>query len=189
MARVQKIEKEQASPEAREMFESMEQKGVKIINLYRILAHSPSVMRNYLRLGTSLIARSELPANLRELLILRLAKLNGSEYEWAQHVPIAKQAGLTEAQIEAVASWKESAEFSDEERAVLQYTDEVDRHTSVKDETFGALRAFLSERALVELTLSIGYWGMVARLLVPLQLEIDVSTVGSAEELIGRRKQ
>ena len=93
MARVQKIDKEQASPEAREMFDSMEQKGVKIINLYRILAHSPSVMRNYLRLGTSLIARAELSPKLRELVILRLAKLNGSEYEWAQHYPIAKEVG------------------------------------------------------------------------------------------------
>lgn len=188
MARVKKIEKEQASPEVREMFDSMEQKGVKIINLYRILAHSPSVMRNYLRLGTSLIAKAELPPKLRELVILRLAKLNGSEYEWTQHVPIANETGLSEEQIAMVEDWSASPVFSEEERAVLQYTDEVDRHTSVKDETFEALRAFLSERSIVELTLSIGYWGMVARLLVPLQLEIDINTLGSAEELIGRKK-
>jgi alkylhydroperoxidase family enzyme len=114
--------------------------------------------------------------------------ITGSKYEWAQHYPIAKEMGLTEEQIKAVADWKGSKAFNKEEQAVLQYTDEVDRHTSVKDGTFEALRAFLSERSIVELTLSIGYWGMVARLLVPLQLEIDVSTVGSAQELIGRKK-
>jgi len=43
----------------------------------------------------------------------------------------------------------------------------------------------LSERSIVEMTLSIGYWGMVARLLVPLQVDIDIQTVSSAQELIG----
>jgi len=57
----------------------------------------------------------------------------------------------------------------------------------VIDQTFNALKNFFSEQTIVELTMTIGYYEMVARLLVPLQVELDGSSVGSASELIGRR--
>jgi len=80
-----------------------------------------------------------------------------------------------------------SAEFNNQERAVLQYTDEVAQKVKVIDQTFNALKNFFSEQTIVELTMTIGYYEMVARLLVPLQVELDGSSVGSASELIGRR--
>ena len=57
----------------------------------------------------------------------------------------------------------------------------------VIDQTFNALKNFFSEQTIVELTMTIGYYEMVARLLVPLHVELDESSVGSASELIGRR--
>ena len=44
-----------------------------------------------------------------------------------------------------------------------------------------------NEQAIVELTIAIGYYGMLARLLIPLQVEVDEISAGSASELIGRR--
>ena len=44
-----------------------------------------------------------------------------------------------------------------------------------------------NEQAIVELTIAIDYYGMLARLLVPLQVEVDEISAGSASELIGRR--
>ena len=58
---------------------------------------------------------------------------------------------------------------------------------TVTDQTFNRLKNFFNEQTIVELTITIGYYGMLARLLVPLQVEVDKSSAGSASELIGRR--
>jgi len=187
MARVRLIEKEQAPPEVREIFQKIEDNGAKILNLYKVAAHSPKVFLNFIRLGNSIIGRTELPPRLREIVILRVATLTGSEYEWAQHAPVARQVGVSQQQLDAISDWKNSAEFNNEERAVLQYTDEVAQQVKVTDQTFNTLKNFFSEQLIVELTMTIGYYEMVARLLVPLQVEVDEGSVSSASELIGRR--
>ena len=187
MSRIQTVQKDQAPPEVKEIYNKIEDNGARVLNLYRILAHTPNVLRNFLRLGNSLLARTELSPKLRELAILRIARLAGSEYEWTQHYPIALEVGVSHEQTEAISHWSDSTKFSDKERAVLQYTDEVAQDVEVKDETFRALQQHLSIQSIVELTLSIGYWGMVARLLVPLQVDIDIQAVSSAQDLTGRK--
>ena len=181
------IHKDQSGPELKEIYENVEENGAKVLNLYRALAHSPNVLRNFLRLGNSLITRTELSPKLRELAILRIAKLTGSEYEWVQHYPIALEVGVSPEQTEAISCWNKSQNFSDMERAVLRYTDEVAQNAEVMDETFSVLQQHLNNRNIVELTVSIGYWGMVARLLEALQVDIDSRSISSAEELFGSR--
>ena len=180
------VQKNQASPEVKELYDKIEENGAKILNLHKVVAHNSYVLRDFLRLGGSLLTRTELSPKLRELAILRVAKLTGSEYEWAQHYPIALEVGVSHEQTKAISHWSDSTKFSDKERALPQYTDEVAQNVEVKDATFRALQQHLSEQSIVELTLSIGYWGMVARLLVPLQVDIDTRSISSAHELIGR---
>ncbi len=187
MSRVRKVQKDEAPPEVREIYDKIEQNGARVLNLYKTVAHNADVLRNFLRLGNSLLARTELSPILRELAILRVARLTGSEYEWTQHYPVALEAGVRHEQAEALSHWSDSIAFSDKERAVLQYTDEVADNVEVNDDIFKALRQHLSEQSIVELTMSIGYWGMVARLLVPLQVDIDTQSASSAQELTGRR--
>jgi len=187
MARVHLVEKEQAPPEVREIFQKIEDNGAKILNLYKTVANSPKVLLNFIRLGNSIIRQTELPPRLREIAILRVAKLTGSEYEWTQHAPLALEVGVSQKQLDSILDWKNSSVFNDEEHAVLQYTDEVTRKVKVTDQSFNALKNFFSEQAIVELTLTIGFYGMVARLLVPLQVEIDKG-IGSVKELIGKAK-
>jgi len=181
------MQRDQARSEIKEIYDKIEENGAKVLNLYRVLAHNPNLLRNFLRLGSSLLARTELSPKLRELAILRVARLAGSEYEWAQHYLIALEVGVSPEQTEAISHWNDSTSFNDIERAVLQYTEEVSQNVEVKDETFRALRQHLDEQSIVELTLSIGYWGMVARLLVALQVDIDIQSISSVQELIGRK--
>ena len=187
MARVRLIEKEQAPPEVKEIFQKIEDNGARILNLYKVAAHSPKVFLNLIRLGNSVIGRMELSPRLREIVILRVANLADSEYEWAQHTPVALQVGVTQKQLDAIPDWRNSSEFSNEERAVLQYTDEVAQNVKVIDRTFNMLKSYFNEQIIVELTITIGYYGMLARLLVPLRVEVDEISAGSASELIGRR--
>jgi alkylhydroperoxidase family enzyme len=186
MARIKLIQKDEASEDVRQLFQKIEGNGARILNLYRAVAASPSTASSFLKLGNLLLRKAELSQKLRELAILRIAKLTGSDYEWTQHVQIALGAGVGQPQIEDIQVWKDSANFTDEERAVLQYTDEVSVDVKVKNATFEAVRQYLNERSIVELTISIGYWGMVARVLVPLEVDIDDKSVGSNKDLFGR---
>lgn len=186
MARVRLIEKEEAPPEVKELFQKIENNGARILNLYKVAAHSPKVLPRLIKLGNSILGWMELPPKLREIVILRVAKLTGSEYERAQHVPVALEVGVSQKQLDSISDWKNSAEFNDEERAILQYTDEVAQKVNVTDQTFNVLKNLFSEQTIVELTMTVGYFEMIARLLVPLQVEVDASTVGSTSELIGR---
>ncbi|MDD5093419.1 MAG: carboxymuconolactone decarboxylase family protein [Dehalococcoidia bacterium] len=186
MARVTLVQKDQASKEVEEVFRKIEGNGARVLNLYKAVAVSPPMLSSFLKLGNRLLSRAELSSKLRELAILRVANLAGSEYEWTQHLSIALATGVSQQQIDDVHSWRESASFTEEERAVLQYTDELAVDVTVTEGTFDGLRSHLSERQIVELTLSIGYWGMVARVLVPLKVDLDERHVGTAKDLLGR---
>jgi alkylhydroperoxidase family enzyme len=189
MARIQLIQQDQASSDVKEIYDRIEKNGARIINLYKSLAHNPRVLRNHLQLGNTLLSKTKLSPKLRELVILRIAKLTGSEYEWTQHYPVALETGVSKAQAAEVSSWHDSALFNDEERVVLRYTDEVSQQVKVTDDTFTALKRYMNEQCILELTVAIGYWGMVARVLVPLQVDIDTQSVGSASELMGKKTE
>jgi alkylhydroperoxidase family enzyme len=124
-------------------------------------------------LGNAILLKGIVPPNLRELAILRVGYLNRANYEWTQHVPIALRVGVRQAQIDALPEWEQSSELNDIEKAILRYTDEETRNIRVKEETFAAVRAVLSEEGVVELTTTIGYYGMVCRILETLQIELE----------------
>ncbi|HAM50688.1 MAG TPA: carboxymuconolactone decarboxylase family protein [Nitrospiraceae bacterium] len=173
MARVSIPEKDQVSNELKDLFQSMEQRGARILNVYKVMAHCPRVGREFLRLGNAILFNGSLPPKLRELAILRVGDLAEATYEWTQHVPLGLTAGLTEEQIKAMHGWKDSPLFSNQERAILQYTDEVAQNIRVSEKTFKGVRDFLTEEQVVELTTTIGYYGMVSRILEALEIELE----------------
>jgi alkylhydroperoxidase family enzyme len=173
MARVSLLSNEQAPPEIREMFQKIEANGFRVINLYRVMAHCPRVGRYFLRLGNSILFKGAVPPNLRELAILRVGNIYQANYEFTQHVPIALRTGVKREQIDALPDWEKSGKFSEQERAILRYTDEVTKNIRVKDDTFAGVRSFLSEEGIVELTTTIGYYGMVSRILEAFQVELE----------------
>lgn len=173
MARISFLEKGQAAPQMRERFQKMEDIGFRILNLYKVMAHCPEVGLNFLRLGNAILFKGIVPPNLRELAILRVGNIYRAKYEFTQHIPIALRTGLRQEQIDDLPNWESSGKFSQQERAVMRYTDEVTKNIRVKEDTFAAVRSFLSEEGTVELTAAIGYYGMVCRILEALQIELE----------------
>ena len=173
MARISFLGKEQVAPQMRERFQKMEENGFRILNLYKVVAHCPEVGLNFLRLGNAILFKGIIPPNLRELAILRVGNIYQARYEFTQHIPIALRTGLKQEQIDDLPNWECSGRFNQQERDVLRYTDEVTKNIRVRDDTFAAVRSFLSEEGIVELTTTIGYYGMVCRLLETLQIELE----------------
>lgn len=143
------------------------------LNINKMMAHAENTVRHYMRMGNSLLTQAKLDARLRELSILRVATLCRSYYEWYQHEIIGRQVGIPEEQIEAVKQGIDSPVFNDLEKAVLKYTDEVTLNVKSSDEAFNELAKVLSHRELVELTLTIGFYNMIARFLENTEVQIE----------------
>ena len=144
------------------------------LNVFRMMAHAETNFRPLLRLGSSILAEQELSAKLRELAILRVAHLDDAQYEWAQHVPVAKATGANDVQIEALEAgdiW--AACFDQDEQLVLRFTTEVVQDVRASDATFAAMAERFSAREIIELILAIGYYMMMARLMETTGIELD----------------
>jgi len=173
VARVRLLETQQADPYIKETFLKIEAQKEPIFNLFKTMAHSPRVCRNFIRLGNAILRDDDLSPVLRELAILRVGWLCGSLYEYTKHVVMGRKAGVRQEQVNAIPYWTSATCFNEQERAVLAYTDESTRLVQVSDETYRAVRAFLSEQEIVKLTVTIGYYGMVSRFLVAMQVDLD----------------
>jgi AhpD family alkylhydroperoxidase len=148
-------------------------RGGELTPLDAMLLHSPDLADGWNSLLGAVRGATSLPADIRELAILRVAQLNGAEYEWHAHEPVARRAGLTDPQLAAVRSGADSgAALTDAQRAALAYTDAMTRHITVPDELFDALADFLDQRQIVELTATVGTYNLVSRFLVALQIDV-----------------
>ena len=142
------------------------------LNIYRMLANSEAGLKGFVRMGNALLYRCELDAGLRELAIVRVGRLSRAAYEVFQHERIAREAGVAEEKIAALRDATiEAPAFTDHEKAVLRYTDDVVRNVKASDKTLKAIQAFLSPGAVVELTLTVGYYMMVCRFLESMGVE------------------
>lgn len=141
-------------------------------NLYRALANHPAVVAAWTEFANTLRHGSRTPRALRELVILRGAQVCASEYEWAQHLRMARKAGVREAQIAALAAWRTSPEFDARERAALQLAESV-TSGRVSDEVYREAMRHFDHHDYVELSVTAGFYAMVARVLDAMAVELE----------------
>jgi alkylhydroperoxidase family enzyme len=169
VARIPYLDPERASEPVREALADLPP-----LNVFKLVAHAEASFRPFLRYGASILGRQVLAARLRELAILRVAKLADAEYEWVQHVGIARAVGVRDEQIAALARGDLAAGcFDTGERLVLEFTDDVVRDGRPPRERFAALAQRLSHRELVELVLAIGFYLGLARLMTAFEIDLD----------------
>ena len=182
MPRISYVDPDSAPEKVREAFER-----IPPLNIFKTLAHAETAFRPFLRFGGAVLGQLALDPALRELAILRVAQMADAEYEWVQHVPIARQLGVSDAQIDALEREELDADaFSDAERAVLAFTAAVVRGPRVEDTLFGELTRHLPAREIVELLLTIGDYLMLARVMTVLELEVDEAAGGAVVDSVTR---
>ncbi|MFC1917986.1 carboxymuconolactone decarboxylase family protein [Chloroflexota bacterium] len=185
MARISYVGKERAPKEIAEIFQKMETRGARVNNLWRTAAHAPATLLHFIRMGNALLSKTRLDPCLRELAILRVAAILDCEYERRSHVILGRDVGITEAKLKAVSDWTNSDVFNEIERVMLGFTDEVAQNARVDDKTFSRLSEHLDEGMMVELAETIGFYGMIARVLLPFQVDLDTEEPTSSN-IIGR---
>lgn len=129
----------------------------------RLIANHPGLYRRWLALGSELLTAGELPADVRELVILRVAHNTGCDYEWRSHWTAAIAAGLPQGLME---SWKSEAFTADGPdrrwEAAIALADALHERASVDDELWNRLGELFSLKAILELLFLAGHYTTTA---------------------------
>lgn len=142
-----------------------------VLHLYQMLLQSPPLAEGWLTFLTAVRRKFSLPGDVRELVIMRVAILNGAPYEAEQHAPIARAEGVAEEKLQQIGDWQQSLLFTTRERALLALTDASTRHVHVEAPVFEEARRHFSDREVVELVATIAAYNMVSRFLEALDID------------------
>ena len=174
MARVPLVE-ERDHPELADSIAKIKgARGGRLINIYRLMLHSPALADAWFDLNQAVRYATEIDGQSRELAVIRVAILNDVEYVQRAHGPAyALKEGLTPEQVTALANWRASNLFSAQQRALLAYTDAMTQEIDVTDAVFAEVRRYFTERQTVELTMLIGAYNMLTRFLKALKVDSE----------------
>jgi alkylhydroperoxidase family enzyme len=171
--RIEPLPPEEWSDLLRAVLEGMPGGLERPMNIFTTMARHPDLFDKWVRFGGQLLMGGTIPARERELVILRTATNCNCEYEWAQHVPLGLQAGLTEEEIEAVGLPIGDRDWSDSDALLLRAVDELDASCNLSDDTWNALSKRHDERQMIEFPMLVGHYKMVAGALNSLRVQLE----------------
>jgi AhpD family alkylhydroperoxidase len=138
-----------------------------------MLMHSVPLAEGWLAFLTAVRQRCSLAGSLRELVIMRVAIINGAQYEADQHAPIARKEGVTDRQLSDLARWEASDSYSEKQRAVLALTDSMTRDVKVPEAIMDQVKNHFSNKEAIELVATVAAYNMVSRFLEALDIHSD----------------
>lgn len=173
MARVKYLNRAEAGPDRAALYDRLErERKVPTANVFLALANAPEILDGFLTYANSLRA-AELDPRFRELAILVVGHCTSSEYEIAHHHSHALKAGVTEEQFAAVPEFATSPLFNDMERALMAFAKESTLNVDVSDTVWNRASEYLSERQMVELTITVAWYNSGVRLMGALKIELE----------------
>lgn len=143
------------------------------LNIFKMMAHAPHLMRPFVGLGSAFLIDGKLDPVTRECVILRVGYLSEATYEVAQHEKIGRDVGMSDALIEAVKRGPGAKELSSEQRIALMYTDCLVEMPKPTETRLRPVVAHFGPASVQELTLLIGYYMMVCRFLETFGVEVE----------------
>ena len=170
MSRIGLVPREEAREGAAQVFSTVEQRGGTLPTLYQAIAESPPVLEGWFALGEAIRSQTTLDPQLREFAILRVAQRTGSDYIKQGHLRAATRAGATDAQLAAIMGRPADGVLTSREEAVLVYADALAVGVSIDDASFAEAARLLTERELLELTVTAAFYVAVARVIDALEL-------------------
>jgi 4-carboxymuconolactone decarboxylase len=142
-------------------------------NIFPTFARYPDLFRAWLPFGGFLLTAGKLPGRDRELLILRTAVRCGSSYEWGQHVRISLEGGLEREEIDRVLEGPGAEGWSPQDAALLSAADELHDDSRISDATWATLAESYDTEQLIEATMVVGHYTMLAGALNSFGVELD----------------
>ena len=147
--------------------------GPKGLNVLGTLAQHPELMHAYHTFNGHILYTNSLDPRQRELLVLRVAARRGAEYEWEQHVFMARELGFSDNEIERIAEGSHAAEWTPLETAMLRAVDELIDDAFISDATWSALASELDRHQLMDLVFTVGAYDLLAMAFKSFGLQLD----------------
>jgi alkylhydroperoxidase family enzyme len=145
-----------------------------MLDIQRLFFVNPDIRLNALAVWRA----TGLSPRAREIVILRAAFRKESRYEWHQHVRISRDAGLRDDEINAVTNWQSSKLFSDDQRALLAYVDDLAEHHRASDESFAAISRGRQPAEIIAITYLITLYFQLAQVMATMDLQPETEFVG-----------
>ena len=142
-------------------------------NLFRTLARHRRLFRGWLRFAGQLMPRGRLPRRESELVILRVAHLCDSRYEFDHHVRLSRRAGLSNEDVHDITRPLAQGAWTEREYTILSAVDRLHADRDLDDDMWAALRGHLDERDCVELLMLVGHYEMLATFLNTVRVPLD----------------
>jgi alkylhydroperoxidase family enzyme len=142
-------------------------------NIFHKLAHSPVVFQALASATRATLSEMKLDPVLRELAICTVTRLAGAAYPYHQHIGAARRLGIDDAKLLALPVYRQHPAFTDQERSVMSFAEELTTRVEASREVKERLASFLSVEERVELAWTIGFYNAVARVTSACDVQIE----------------
>jgi 4-carboxymuconolactone decarboxylase len=142
------------------------------LNVFRMVAGAPRAVQPFMQLGGAVLSAA-LDAPRREIVVLRVAHATRAPYEWAQHQQLARNVGVSDAEIAAVDSEDPVMSLDEERNLLCRVADEISRDVRLSDEALAQIIERYGPREAAELILLVSYYNMVSRFLESTRVEVE----------------
>jgi alkylhydroperoxidase family enzyme len=194
MARIEPLKKKEWPPEMRDAMMAMmppnprhqrlQREGRPSgVNILGTLAHHPALAHAFLTFNGHLLMATTLTERQRELLVLRVAAVSKSSYEWAQHLFLAGDVGISDDEIAWIAWGPDAPMWSVLDAAFLRAVDELVGDGTISAPTLDVLRDNLDVQQILDLIYTVGCYQSLAWMLRSFDIDLDDDIV----ELLGAR--
>lgn len=143
------------------------------MHLFETLGQHKMLFLTFLPYGDVLLNHGKLPKSEKELVILRVGHLRGSQYELQQHRRLARSRGVDDALQQKIFHGPQADGLTGRQRALLQAVDEFVTDRDLTDETFAALAAHLTREQIIEFCALTGHYDTIAGILATLRVPMD----------------
>ncbi len=143
------------------------------LNVFRMMANAPASFEPIINFAMSILLRSEFDKRKREIAVLRVAHVTRSNYEWTQHVVVAKSVGVSDEEIAAIGVDGAVTGLDAEGNLLCRVADEISRDVRLSDEALTAIMDRYGVRQATELILCCSYFNMLSRFLESTRVELE----------------
>jgi len=150
----------------------------RVVNINTTLANHPKLQDRWLPWAAYIFAESSLPPREREILILRIGWLCGSQYEFGQHTLFGKSAGLTDEEIRRITGGPKAAGWDAFDATLLQAVDELHADAFVTDATWNNLAKRYNKQQLMDVVATVGQYNLVSMFLNSFGVQLDEGVPG-----------
>ncbi|MCP5433123.1 MAG: carboxymuconolactone decarboxylase family protein [Alphaproteobacteria bacterium] len=171
--RLAPLKPEEWTDEMRALLAPVTRRNGSVFNIFATFVRNPTAFKAFLPWATHVLNHSSLPPREREILILRTGHLSGSDYEWRQHVRIARHVGMNDADIARVKEGAAAGGWTAGERALLALADELHARQKASDATWAELARHFREEQVMDAIFCVGLYTAIAMALNSFGVEVD----------------